>query len=100
MSLMEGIRLYPKAIFWAAIISLGCVMEGYDIALIGNFYAFDPFNRYFGKEQPDGSYQVSADWQSGIANGAQVGQIIGLLRMSTALPARLLLLAGPLLISD
>lgn len=80
MSLLQGIKLYPKAIFWAAVISLGCAMEGYDIALIGNFYAFAPFNRKYGELQPDGSYQVPASWQSGISNGAQCGQIIGLLR--------------------
>ncbi|KAL1865140.1 hypothetical protein VTK73DRAFT_5465 [Phialemonium thermophilum] len=79
MTLIQGIRLYPKAIFWAAIISLGCVMEGYDIALIGNFYAFAPFNRKYGELQPDGTYQVPARWQSGLSNGAQCGQIIGLL---------------------
>lgn len=38
MGLLQGIRLYPKAILWAGLISLCCAMEGYDIALIGNFY--------------------------------------------------------------
>lgn len=80
MSLWEGIKLYPKAIFWAAVISACCAMEGYDIALIGNFYAFPPFNRKYGELQPDGSYQVPAQWQAGLSNGAQCGQIIGLLR--------------------
>ena len=81
MSLLQGVRLYPKAIFWAAVISMGCAMEGYDIALIGNFYAFPPFNRKYGNLQEDGSYEVPASWQSGISNGAQCGQIVGLLRM-------------------
>ena len=81
MGLWQGIRLYPKAILWAGLISLCCAMEGYDIALIGNFYAFPPFNRKYGELQPDGSYQVPARWQSGISNGAQCGQIVGLLRM-------------------
>lgn len=81
MGLWQGIRLYPKAIMWAGLISLCCAMEGYDIALIGNFYAFPPFNRKYGELQPDGSYQVPARWQAGISNGAQCGQIIGLLSM-------------------
>lgn len=80
MGLLQGIRLYPKAIFWAGLISLCCAMEGYDIALIGNFYAFLPFNRKYGELQPNGSYQVPAEWQAGISNGAQCGQIVGLLR--------------------
>ena len=81
MTLMQGIRLYPKAILWPVLIALCCAMEGYDIALIGNFYAFEPFNRKYGELQPNGDYQVPARWQAGISNGAQVGQIIGLLCM-------------------
>ncbi|KAL1796138.1 hypothetical protein ACET3X_006362 [Alternaria dauci] len=81
MTLMQGIRLYPKAILWAVLIALCCAMEGYDIALIGNFYAFEPFNRKYGELQPNSDYQVPARWQAGISNGAQVGQIIGLLSL-------------------
>ena len=63
-------------------------MEGYDIALIGNFYAFPPFNEMYGQLQPDGDYQVPAQWQAGISNGAQCGQIVGLLRESHARGSR------------
>lgn len=80
MSLMQGIKLYPKAIGWAAVISTCCILEGFSIALIGNFYAFAPFNRKYGELQDDGTYQVSASWQAAISNGAQCGQILGLLR--------------------
>lgn len=80
MGLFQGVKLYPKAMFFSVIISLCCAMEGYDIALIGNFYAFPPFNRKYGELQPDGTYQVPASWQAGISNGAQIGQIVGLLR--------------------
>ncbi|KAF2148141.1 trehalose transporter [Myriangium duriaei CBS 260.36] len=79
MTLLQGIKLYPKAIFWAALIALCCAMEGYDIALIGNFYAFPPFNNKYGELTPSGTYQVPARWQAGISNGAQCGQIVGLL---------------------
>lgn len=37
MTLLEGIRLYPKAIGWSILISTCIVMEGYDISLINNF---------------------------------------------------------------
>jgi MFS transporter, SP family, general alpha glucoside:H+ symporter len=86
MGLLQGICLYPKAIFWAALISLCCAMEGYDIALIGNFYAFPPFQRKYGELQPNGTYQVPARWQAGISNGAQCGQIVGLLRKRSPSP--------------
>jgi MFS transporter, SP family, general alpha glucoside:H+ symporter len=36
------------------------------------------FNRQFGEQIDDGSYQVPAPWQAGLSNGAVVGEIIGL----------------------
>lgn len=95
MTLLEGLRLYPKAIAWSVLISSCCAMEGYDISLLGNFCkfhpfilwasltciadAFAPFNRKFGVELDDGTWQVPARWQTGLSNGAQCGQIIGLI---------------------
>ncbi|GAB7329626.1 hypothetical protein MBLNU13_g01373t1 [Cladosporium sp. NU13] len=78
MTLMQGIRLYPKAIGWSVLISTLIVMEGFDIALINNLYGFQAFNQKFGVQQPDGTYQIPAAWQAGLSNGANVGEIIGL----------------------
>jgi len=36
MTLMQGIRLYPKAIAWSMLISTCIAMEGYDVCLINN----------------------------------------------------------------
>jgi SP family general alpha glucoside:H+ symporter-like MFS transporter len=33
MTFKEGVRLYPRAIFWSFAISLCIIMEGYDTAL-------------------------------------------------------------------
>lgn len=60
MSLLQGIKLYPKAVFWSILISTCIAMEGYDISLVNNFYAFPQFNRKYGTRLPDGSYQVPA----------------------------------------
>ena len=60
MSLMQGIRLYPKAVAWSVLISTCIAMEGYDISLVNNFYGFPQFNRKYGTQLADGSYQVSA----------------------------------------
>ncbi|KAM0429785.1 hypothetical protein ACHAPT_006391 [Fusarium lateritium] len=79
MTLMQGIRLYPKAIAWSLFISTCIVMEGYDISLVNNFYAFPQFNRKYGNLTKNGDYQVSAAWQAGLSNGANCGSIIGLL---------------------
>ncbi|KAJ6013732.1 hypothetical protein N7540_008323 [Penicillium herquei] len=78
MTLMQGIRLYPKAVAWSIFISTCIVMEGYDISLVTNFYGFDTFNQKYGQLQSDGTYQVPARWQAGLSNGAYCGEIIGL----------------------
>lgn len=54
-------------------------MEGYDTALLGNFYALPQFNRKFGVPVGDGTYQLTPAWQSGLQNGTQIGQICGLM---------------------
>jgi SP family general alpha glucoside:H+ symporter-like MFS transporter len=68
MSLLQGIKLYPKAIAWSMFISTCIVMEGYQICLLGSLYAFPQFNKKFGEIQPDGTYQISAAWQAGLSN--------------------------------
>ncbi|KAJ7204956.1 MFS transporter [Mycena pura] len=78
MSLMQGLRLYPKAIAWSVLISTCICMEGYDVCLLSNFYAFPQFNRKYGEQLADGTFQVSAPWQGGLSNGANVGEILGL----------------------
>lgn len=64
MSLLQGIKLYPKAVAWSVLISTCIAMEGYDISLVNNFYAFPQFNQKYGTLQADGSYQVSASVSS------------------------------------
>ncbi|KAK4626468.1 Alpha-glucosides permease MPH2 [Fulvia fulva] len=80
MTLLQGVRLYPKAIAWSVLISTCIAMEGYQLALVNNFYGFAPFNEKYGEPtgDPETPYQVSAPWQAGLSNGALVGQFIGL----------------------
>ncbi|CAK5274792.1 unnamed protein product [Mycena citricolor] len=78
MSLLQGIRLYPKAIAWSILISTCICMEGYDVCLLSNFYAFPQFNQKYGVQLPNGTYQVPARWQAGLSNGANCGEILGL----------------------
>lgn len=76
MTLWQGLRLYPKAVAWSVLISTCIVMEGYDVSLVNNFYAFPQFNEKYGVAvtAADGSvsYQVPAAWQAGLSNGAVV----------------------------
>lgn len=40
MTLMEGVRTYPKAIAWSMTIGLCIAMEGYDLCLLNTFCMF------------------------------------------------------------
>ena len=78
MTLWQGIKLYPKAVGWSMLISTCIAMEGFDVCLLSNFYSFPQFNKKYGVQLADGTYQVPAPWQSGLSNGANCGEIIGL----------------------
>ncbi|KAJ5993039.1 General alpha-glucoside permease [Penicillium sp. IBT 35674x] len=79
MGLWQGIRTYPHAVGWSVLFSSALIMEGYDNALIASLFAYEPFQKTFGDKLADGTYQVTAAWQSGLTNGALVGELIGLL---------------------
>jgi len=80
MTLLQGIKLYPKAVAWSLLISTCIAMEGYDVCLLGSFYGFPQFNEKYGVyDAKSKSYQVPAQWQAGLSNGANVGEIIGLM---------------------
>jgi SP family general alpha glucoside:H+ symporter-like MFS transporter len=69
------LKLYPKAVAWSVLISTCIAMEGYDVCLLSNFYAFPQFNRKYGELLADGTYQVPAPWQAGLSNGVNVGEM-------------------------
>lgn len=79
MTLLQGIKLYPKAIGWSILISTCIIMEGYDVCLLPNFYGFPQFKKKYGAQLPSGDYEVPARWQAGLQNAGQIGAIIGLL---------------------
>ncbi|KXL47279.1 MAG: hypothetical protein FE78DRAFT_88463 [Acidomyces sp. 'richmondensis'] len=79
MGLREGIRKYPKAVFWSVWFSAALIMEGFDSSFVSAFMAFPAFQRRYGVLEPGGSYQVPAYLQSAIGNGVAVGEIVGLL---------------------
>ncbi|KAK6438593.1 hypothetical protein LTR95_005197 [Oleoguttula sp. CCFEE 5521] len=79
MTLREGLRTYPAAMCWSILLSTCIVMEGFDIVLINSLVALPAFQLRFGEPVGDGTYQISAAWQSGLANGALVGEMLGLM---------------------
>lgn len=60
MTLLQGLKLYPKAAAWSVLISTCIVMEGYDVCLVNNFYAFPQWNQKYGVQLENGNYQVPA----------------------------------------
>lgn len=79
MSLLEGLKKYPKACAWSVMFSSALIMEGFDKAFITAFFAFPAFQRRYGQLTAEGDYQVPASQQAAIGNCVNVGQIIGLL---------------------
>ncbi|GAB7354190.1 hypothetical protein MBLNU459_g4742t1 [Dothideomycetes sp. NU459] len=73
----QALRENRKAAFWSAIISMCIVMEGYDIGLIYQFFAYPAFQKTYGEYHEGIGWQVSGPWQAGLSNGANVGVVIG-----------------------
>lgn len=78
LGLWKSIKTYPKAIAWSIGLSTCLIMEGFDMALLNQLYAFPPFMQRFGQQTPDGDYQLTASWQAGLSNAIYVGEIAGL----------------------
>ena len=78
LGIIQGFKLYPKAVGWSILLSTAIIMEGYDVTLLPNLFAFPPFQQKYGEPAGDGTYQLTPAWQSGLTNGANVGEIIGL----------------------
>lgn len=79
MTVGDAVKRYPKAVAWSILFSTAIIMEGYDIVLVSAFFAYPSFQKKFGESVDNGAtYQVPAPWQSGLSNGARVGEITGL----------------------
>ena len=49
------------------------------IFLLELIFLIATFAEKFGVPSPDGGYTVPAPWQSGLSNGAVIGEILGLM---------------------
>jgi SP family general alpha glucoside:H+ symporter-like MFS transporter len=78
MTFMQAIKIYPKAMGWSVFFSLGVIMTGFDPQLLGSLYAEPAFQRDFGYEY-QGSYIISAPWQTALGMGNPIGQVLGAL---------------------
>ena len=78
LSFLRAMQLYPKAAGWSIFFSLGIIMTAFDPQLLGNLYATPAFQRDFGYLY-QGSYIISAPWQTGLSMGSPIGQVVGAL---------------------
>ncbi|EMC93272.1 hypothetical protein BAUCODRAFT_125144 [Baudoinia panamericana UAMH 10762] len=80
LTLSQALKAYPKAIMWSVLLSTAVVMEGYDTLLVRSYLASPSFVNTFGNtgSAADGTLAITASWQSAVANGAYIGEILGL----------------------
>lgn len=103
LTVRQALKYYKWAIFWSLAVryafvssascpglesemlttnSMTVVMEGYDLILVGNFFAYPTFQKKYGvwvgvSETTRSGYQLTPAWQAGLGNGAVVGCFIG-----------------------
>ena len=78
LTFLQAMKLYPTAAGWSIFFSLGIIMTAFDPQLLGNLYATPAFQREFGYLY-QGSYIISAPWQTGLSMGSPIGQVVGAL---------------------
>jgi MFS family permease len=74
----QAMRMYPQATFWAMFFCIAVIMSGFDAQIITSFYALPAFQQKYGIIV-DGSYEISAPWQTGLGMGNPIGQVLGAL---------------------
>ncbi|KAF2732879.1 sugar transporter [Polyplosphaeria fusca] len=79
LTFRQALKQYPMAILWSLLLSSAIIMEGFDTILLANLFAYEPFKQAFGVKISDSTYELTADWQSGLSNGVLMGEMIGLL---------------------
>lgn len=84
LTIKEALHAYPTAVFWCLTVSCCVIMEGYDSALLFNFYAYPTFQRRYGEfvgisDTTRSGYQLRASWQAVLGNASGIGAFFGTL---------------------
>ncbi|KAM3164067.1 Maltose permease MAL31 [Lachancea thermotolerans] len=79
MPLMKALKMYPKAAAWSILVSTTLIMEGYDTAIIGSFFALPIFQKEFGSQNHHtGEWEITVSWQIGLSLCYVAGEMVGL----------------------
>ena len=83
MTFRYALKHYRPAVVWATLAASLIMLEGYETALMPNFFSYGPFQHLYGallRYTPEGSpvLGIIPIWQSGILAGGASSQLIGL----------------------
>ncbi|KAL4910282.1 hypothetical protein BDW74DRAFT_186362 [Aspergillus multicolor] len=78
MTVLQAVKAYPAASWWAFVMSCTIIMESYCVFLMGQFIATKRFAKDFGvySEVTD-QYIIEASWQSAFQCSGPIGAFIG-----------------------
>ncbi|CAI6331752.1 unnamed protein product [Periconia digitata] len=78
MTVLQAVKAYPAASWWAFVMSCTIIMESYCVFLMGQFIATKQFARDFGVySEVAGDYIIEASWQSAFQCSGPLGAFIG-----------------------
>ncbi|CAG8930139.1 unnamed protein product [Penicillium salamii] len=78
MTVLEAVKAYPAASWWAFVMSCTIIMESYCVFLMGQFIATQRFADDFGVLSPKtNKYIIEASWQSAFQCSGPIGAFIG-----------------------
>ncbi|KAL2792979.1 sugar transporter [Aspergillus keveii] len=78
MTVLQAVKAYPAASWWAFVMSCTIIMESYCVFLMGQFIATKRFAEDFGVQSHiAGEYIIEASWQSAFQCSGPIGAFIG-----------------------
>lgn len=78
LGVIDTVKAYPMAAFWAFVMSCTIIMESYCVFLMGNFIPLPAFaERYGHHSDVKGKFIIAASWQSALQVGGPLGAMIG-----------------------
>ncbi|KAK6538625.1 hypothetical protein TWF694_010203 [Orbilia ellipsospora] len=78
MTVLQAVKAYPAASWWAFVMSCTIIMESYCVFLMGQFIATHQFARDFGVYSTKiNDYIIEASWQSAFQCSGPIGALIG-----------------------